>query len=107
MIYSLSIIAAGVVATLLTRFLPFLFFSSKTNEPEWLRFLGKVLPYATMGLLVVFVLKDISFFETPFGIPELISIGVIVLIHKVFHNSLFSIALGTLTYMVLVQTIFI
>ncbi len=95
---------AIMAGTMLTRFLPFLLFPEGKTPPRYVAYLGSVLPYAVIGLLVVYCLKDAVF--SPFhGLPEAIAIGAIVLLHKWKHNTLLSIAGGTLLYMALVQTV--
>lgn len=60
------------IATMITRFLPFLIFPAGKKVPDFVEYLGKTLPYATMGLLVVYCLKGISLTAFPFGLPELL-----------------------------------
>lgn len=96
-------IAAG---TALTRFLPFLLFPEHKTPPPVISYLGRVLPPAMMGLLVVYCLKSVSICNAPHGIPELIAILCIVGLHRWKRNVLLSIGGGTAVYMVLVQTIF-
>ena len=103
---SVLTILAVVAATMLTRFLPFLVFPEGKNPPAVITYLGAVLPYAVIGLLVVYCLKD-AVFTSWHGLPELISIVFIVVIHKWRSNTLLSIAGGTILYMVLVQNFFI
>lgn len=100
------IMAAMVVGTLLTRFLPFLLFPAGAKTPKFIDYLGKNLPYATMALLVVYCLKGIRLFTAPHGLPELIAVAVIVVLHWKKGNSLLSIGAGTVLYMVLVQKVF-
>lgn len=95
-----------VLGTMLTRFLPFLLFPDNKTPPESIKFLGKVLPYAVMGLLVVFSLKDVSIVSGSYGVPEAIAIIFIVILHNLKRNTLLSIAGGTILYMVLVQLVF-
>ena len=100
-------IAACTAATMLTRFLPFLIFSSKEQQPpEVVRYLGRVLPAAIFGMLIVYCLKGVSFATGSHGIPEAIAIGVTVALHKWKHQTLVSIAGGTLCYVLLVQMVF-
>lgn len=103
-----DILLIGVVAlvTMLTRFLPFLIFGEKRKTPEIITYLGKVLPFAIMGMLVVYCLKDVNFLAKPFGAPELIGIAVTAGLHVWRRNSLLSIGVGTVTYMLLVQFVF-
>lgn len=95
------------VITFLIRALPFLLFRGNKTVPEFVTYLGKVLPYALIAMLVVYCLKDVSFLQGgTYGIPEAISIIFIVIIHKLKHNMLLSVGLGTVLYMVLVQFLF-
>lgn len=103
-IYSLLLVAVVAGVTILIRFLPFLVFSKGT--PEIILYLGNVFPYAIMGMLVVYCLKNISIIEQPHGLPELISVVLVVLLHKWKHNTLISIAAGTVCYMMLIQMVF-
>lgn len=100
------LIAVAVLATMLTRFLPFLLFPAGKPAPSYIRYLGKVLPAAVFGLLVVYCLKDVSLLQGSHGLPELISLAVVILLHLWQHRMLLSVAGGTVCYMVLVQTIF-
>ncbi len=100
--FAMIMIIAGITALL--RFLPFLIFRKGTPEP--VRYLGRVLPYAIMGMLVVYCLKNISFTATGHGLPELLAVLLVVLLHKWKHNTLLSILMGTIFYMVLVQLVF-
>lgn len=102
----LWIIAALAAGTIITRFLPFLLFPEGKTMPKYVEYLGRSLPYATMGLLVVYCLKSVSFSIVPYGIPEFVAVGAVVLLHIWKKNSLLSIAAGTILYMVLVQVVF-
>ena len=100
-------IAVCTAATMLTRFLPFLIFSSKDQQPpEVVRYLGKVLPAAIFGMLIIYCLKGVSIFTGSHGIPEAIAIAVTIALHKWKHETLISIAGGTLCYVLLVQMVF-
>jgi branched-subunit amino acid transport protein AzlD len=96
-------LAAG---TQLTRWLPFWLFPENKQPPSWVTYLGKVLPPACMGLLVVYCLKDVSWLSAPHGAPELLAIAAVVLLHQWKSNVLLSIAGGTAVYMLLVQAVF-
>ena len=98
------LVAAMALTTAALRFLPFLLFAKKT--PPFVVYLGKVLPAALIGMLVVYCLKDVQFFSAPHGLPELIAGAAVALLQKWKRNYLLSILAGTLLYMVLVQTIF-
>lgn len=95
-----------VLGTMVTRFLPFLVFPSGKPTPKYIQYLGKVLPAAVFGLLVVYCLKGVTIFAGSHGIPELISILLVVLLHLWKRQMLFSIAGGTICYMILVQVVF-
>ena len=97
-------IFAVVIGTMLTRFLPFLIFPEGRKPPEYITYLGPVLPYAVIGLLVAYCLKD-AVFSSFHGLPELCAIGFIVILHKWKKNTLLSIAAGTIFYMVFIQYI--
>lgn len=95
-----------VLGTMLTRFLPFLIFPAGKPTPKYVRYLGRVLPSAVFGLLVVYCLKNVSLFTGSHGLPELISIAVVVGLHVWKRQMLLSIAGGTVCYMLLVQLVF-
>lgn len=99
-------IAMVVTGTMLTRFLPFLVFPSSKTTPDYVRYLGKVLPAAIFGLLVIYCIKDVSLLSGNHGIPDLIGITVVVLLHVWKKQMLLSIAGGTIVYMILIQMIF-
>lgn len=95
-----------VLGTVLTRALPFLLFPAGKPTPRYVQYLGKVLPAAVFGLLVVYCLKNISLFTGNRGIPEMISITLVVALHLWKRQMLWSIAGGTVCYMLLVQFVF-
>lgn len=103
-----QIIMIGMVilGTMLTRFLPFLIFPAGKPTPNYIRYLGAVLPSAVFGLLVVYCLKNVSLFAGSHGLPELISISIVIGLHVWKRQMLLSIAGGTLCYMLLVQLVF-
>lgn len=103
---SIITILAVVLGTMLTRFLPFLIFPENKTPPKSILYLGTVLPYAVIGLLVIYCLKD-AVGTAYHGLPELISIAFIVILHNWKNNTLLSIGAGTVLYMILVQNIFI
>lgn len=92
--------------TFLTRWLPFAIFPSNKPTPPYIRYLGSVLPYAIIGMLVVYCFKSVSIWQAPYGIPEILAGSFVVLIHRWKHNLLLSIAGSTILYMVLVQVVF-
>ena len=99
-------VAMIVLATILTRFLPFLVFPEGKPTPKYIRYLGKVLPSAVFGLLIIYSLRNVSVVSGSHGIPELISIALVVALHLWKRQMLLSIAGGTLCYMILVQMVF-
>lgn len=99
-------IAVVVLGTMLTRFLPFLLFPAGKPTPKYIKFLGKFLPAAVFGLLLVYSLKNVSIFTGNHALPELISLAVVAGLHVWRRNMLISIAGGTFCYMLLVQFVF-
>lgn len=102
----LATIALCALGTMATRFLPFLIFSSRHPTPRYIRYLGKALPAAIFGMLVIYCLKGVSFLEGSRGLPELLGIAVTAGLHLWKRQMLLSIAGGTVCYMLLVQMIF-
>ncbi len=100
-------IAAVVLGTLLTRFLPFLVFPAGKPTPKYVRYLGKVLAPAVFALLIVYCLKDVSWLEGFHGIPEILGIAVTAGLHLWTRQMLVSIAGGTVFYMLLVQFVLV
>jgi len=99
-------IAICALATMAMRFLPFLVFSEKRETPPYIRYLGKALPPATFGMLVIYCLKHVDLFSGSHGIPEAIALAVTFALHLWKRQMLLSIAAGTVTYMLLVQRVF-
>ncbi|MBR3671590.1 MAG: branched-chain amino acid transporter permease [Spirochaetia bacterium] len=99
-------IALCTAGTVLTRALPFLVFTPGKAVPPFVRYLGKVLPVAVFGMLVVYCLKDVSVMTGNHGLPELLALGVTIGFHLWRRQMLLSIAAGTLCYMILVQFVF-
>lgn len=95
-----------VLGTMLTRYLPFLLFPGNKPTPKYFRYLGNVLPAAVFGLLVVYCLKNVILLTGSHGIPELVSIAVVIALHLWKRQMLLSIAGGTVCYMLLVQFLF-
>lgn len=104
--YSLVLIAVMAIVSLLMRALPFIVFS-KGKIPKAVQYLGNVLPGALMGMLVIYCFKSTVVTSFPFGLPELIATAVVVGLHLWKKNTLLSIGVGTVLYMVLVQVVFI
>lgn len=99
-------VAMCVLGTMATRFLPFLVFSGKRPTPKYIQYLGKALPSAVFGLLVVYCLKNVNVLAGSHGLPELIALAVTVGLHLWKRKMLLSIAGGTVCYMLLVQLVF-
>ena len=95
-----------ILGTMLTRFLPFFLFSEKRPTPAFIRYLGKALPGAIFGMLVIYCLKNAEITTGSHGIPEALAVGFTVAVHLWKKQMLLSIAGGTIFYMILVQTIF-
>lgn len=105
-IQKIIIIAVVSLGTLLTRFVPFLLFPPGKPTPKYIQYLGRVLPSAVFGLLVIYCLKNVSIFSGSRGIPELLALTVTVGLHLWKKQMLLSIAGGTIFYMLLVQFVF-
>lgn len=108
MTFTQQLVTIGMVilGTVLTRFLPFLLFPTGKPTPKYIQYLGTVLPSAVFGLLVVYCLRNVSLFTGSHGIPEMISIAVVIGLHVWKRQMLLSIAGGTVCYMLLVQLVF-
>ena len=106
LIQQMIMIGVVVFGTMLTRFLPFLLFPSGKPTPKYIQYLGKVLPSAVFGLLVVYCLKNVNLLTGSHGLPEAISIAVVIALHLWKKQMLLSIAGGTVCYMLLVQFVF-
>ena len=96
-----------MLGTIITRALPFLLFPEHKGIPKYIKYLADILPFTIIGMLVVYCLKDITFTQSPFAIPEAISIALIAVLHIWKKNALLSIGGGALFYMILVQHVFV
>lgn len=104
---SVIIIVLVAVTTLATRAIPFILFPEGKKIPKAVQYLGKVLPPAVIGMLVVYCFKSVSVTSFPFGLPELIAGLAVVVLHVWKRNNLLSIGTGTILYMVLIQYVFV
>ena len=104
--YAIATIAVCALVTALLRFLPFLIFGENRKTPQIITYLGQMLPFAIMGMLVVYCLKDVSLISSPFGVPEAIGCATVAVLHIWKRNTLLSIGAGTVVYMLLVQLVF-
>lgn len=103
---SFLIIVVVALTTFATRVIPFLIFPKGKEIPKTVRYLGKVLTPAVIGMLVIYCLKNTTVFSSPYGIPELISVLVVAVLHVWKRNNLLSIGVGTVLYMFLIQVVF-
>ena len=106
MLHSIEIIAVAAIVTFIIRAIPFVAFGGKREVPVTVTYLGKVLPPAIMVILVIYCIKGIHLLSGSHGIPELLSIAVVTALHVLKRNTLLSIAVGTILYMILVQVVF-
>lgn len=95
-----------ILGTMATRFLPFLIFNENRRTPAYIQYLGKYLPSAVFGMLVIYCLKNVSLLQGSHGIPELISILITIFLHLWKKQMLLSIAGGTICYMLLIHFMF-
>ncbi len=103
MTHTAMLIAVMSAATILLRFLPFLIFDRNDHVPSYILFLGRVLPSAIIGMLVVYCLKDTVILRPPYGIPELIGLVCVAGLQIWKRNPLISILIGTLIHMFVTQ----
>lgn len=106
-IQTIIIIAVIAMGTMITRFLPFILFKGEKGKNKYIQYFGRVLPYAAIGLLVVYCLKDVSLTTPSYGLPEGIAILIIGILHYWKENTVLSIGAGTVIYMILVQNVFV
>ena len=102
--YISMMIAVMAIVTIVLRFLPFIVFDHGEQLPEWITYLGKVLPPAIMSMLLVYCLRNINLVEGNHGFPEVICVGIAMLIHNWKRNTLLSIGVSTLLYMIIIQS---
>ena len=103
---AMALILTMTAVTMATRFLPFLLLGGTRQTPPFITYLGKVLPYAIMGMLVVYCLKGVSVTQLSSVAPAVLGVGITAGLHLWKHNTLLSILGGTVVYMVLVQMVF-
>lgn len=106
-IRALLVIALVALVTFGTRLLPFILFPEGKETPRYVRYLGKVLPFAIIAMLVVYCLKGTNVLAWPYGLPEVIAVAAVVALHLWKKNTLLSIGVGTVLYMILVQMVFV
>lgn len=99
-------VAAVVLATMLTRFLPFILMGARRQTPPFVQYLGRVLPCAVFAMLIVYCLKNVEIFAGTHGLSEFLAIAATIALHVLKRQMLLSIAGGTAAYMLLVQFVF-
>ena len=104
--FTLIRILVMAAVTALLRFLPFLVFPGGRKRPQIITYLGTVLPYSVMAMLVIYCLKNVSVLAAPFGLPEFIAVAAVIMLHVWKRNNLLSIGAGTALYMFLIQVVF-
>ncbi len=100
------IVAVIALVTALLRFLPFVIFRNGKRTPPIIDRLGKTLPFAIMGMLVVYCLKGVYFTAAAGFVPSLVACAAVTVLYLMFRNTLLSIIGGTVCYMILVQLVF-
>ncbi len=105
--YFIVAIAIMAVITIALRAIPFLIFGGRRKAPQFIINLSNLLPYAVMAMLIVYCLKNVSFTSVNTFVPELISCVIVIVLHLWKHNTILSIVVGTVIYMLLVQLVFI
>ncbi len=105
--HAMLIIAVMGGAVLATRILPVLVFGRSDKVPEFILYLGKVIPYTAMGLLIVYCLRDVSILHGSHGLPELIALAAVTASYLWKRNTILSVIIGTVIYMFLVQVVFL
>ena len=105
--HAMLIIAVMGSAVLATRILPVLVFGRSDKVPEFILYLGKVIPYTAMGLLIVYCLRDVSILHGSHGLPELIALAAVTASYLWKRNTILSVIIGTVIYMFLLQVVFL
>lgn len=106
-VHSLLIVIVMSIVTAVLRFAPFILFPEGRKRPKVVTYLGTVLPYALMGMLVVYCFKSVNVTSAPFGLPELLATIFVIAIHVWKRNTLISVFGGVILYMLLVQLVFV
>ncbi len=100
-------IVAAAVCTFATRLFPFALFGGKKEVPKFIKYLGDALPVAILGILIVYCLKDFENGDINYILPQIICVALTALIHLWKRNTLLSIAVGTIAYMLLIHFVFV
>ena len=104
--HAMIVILVMGLAVLATRIVPVLIFGRGEKVPEFILYLGRVVPDTAMGLLIVYCLRDVPVFDAPHGLPELIALAVVAVSYIWKRNTIFSVVIGTALFMFLVQSVF-
>ncbi|MBR3377177.1 MAG: AzlD domain-containing protein [Mogibacterium sp.] len=104
--HAMIVIIVMGLAVLATRIVPVLIFGRGEKVPEFILYLGRVVPYTAMGFLIVYCLRDMPVLEAPHGLPEPISLAVVTMTYLWKRNTILSVVIGTALYMFLVQSVF-
>lgn len=104
--HAMIVIAVMGLAVLATRILPVLIFGRGEKVPEFILYLGRVVPYTAMGLLIVYCLRDMPLLDSPHGLPEALALAVVTGTYLWKRNTIFSVVIGTALYMFVVQSVF-
>lgn len=104
-VHAAAQVAVIALVTAALRFLPFLIFGEKKKTPPFVAYLGQVLPYAIMGMLVVYFLKGVNFATAGGWLPALTATAAVILLHIWKRQTLISILGGTAIYMLLINLI--
>ena len=104
--HAMIVILVMGLAVLATRIVPVLIFGRGEKVPEFILYLGRVVPYTAMGLLIVYCLRDVPVFDAPHGLPELIALAVVAVSYIWKRNTIFSVVIGTALFMFRVQSVF-
>lgn len=105
-LYTWTVVAVIALVTAALRFLPFLLFGGNRKTPKIVNRMGRVLPYSVMGMLVVYCLKDVGFGSVAEFLPTAIACLIVGMLYVLKRNTLLSIVVGTISYMILVQMVF-
>ncbi|WP_443091397.1 branched-chain amino acid transporter permease [Basfia succiniciproducens] len=100
-------VGMGILGVHICRVLPFLIFPPNRPIPEYIRYLGKVLPAAMFGMLVIYCYKNVDIFSGFHGFPEFLAGLITLALHLWKKNMFLSMAVGTWLYMFLVQAVFV
>lgn len=104
---TIVLILVAAVCTFATRLFPFALFSGKKEVPKFIKYLGDILPPAIIGVLIIYCLKDIMSGDVNTILPQLIAVAATAAVHIWRKNTLLSIAVGTIGYMLLIHFVFV